>query len=127
MLPDRSLLIGQKIVENVKIEKFKMRHFEQFSNIVPLLNKDKDNERLLLMTRKLATLTKVFFFQFGHRQNVFSEVYKRLENCQFLITHFSLNFFLIFYFLVNFPLFFFLARKFFSILSEMKISKNSTT
>ena len=26
--PDRSLLIGQKLVENAKIQKFKMRHFE---------------------------------------------------------------------------------------------------
>ena len=31
VLPDRSILIGQKLVENVKIQ---MRHFEQFSNNV---------------------------------------------------------------------------------------------
>ena len=31
MLPDRSILIGQKLVENAKIQ---MRHFEQFSNNV---------------------------------------------------------------------------------------------
>ena len=28
VLPDRSILIGQKSVENAKIEKFEMRHFE---------------------------------------------------------------------------------------------------
>ena len=27
-LPDRSLLIGQKLLENAKISKIKMRHFE---------------------------------------------------------------------------------------------------
>ena len=31
VLPDRSLLIGQKLVENAKIQ---MRHFESFSNNV---------------------------------------------------------------------------------------------
>ena len=34
MLPDRSLYIGQKFVENAKIEKAQMRHFRWFSNIV---------------------------------------------------------------------------------------------
>ena len=28
VLPDRSVLIGKKLVENAKIQKFKMRHFE---------------------------------------------------------------------------------------------------
>ena len=28
VLPDRSALIGQKLVENAKIKKFKLRHFE---------------------------------------------------------------------------------------------------
>ena len=31
MLPDSSILIGQKLVENAKIQ---MRHFEEFSNNV---------------------------------------------------------------------------------------------
>ena len=30
VLPDRSVLIGQKLVENAKIQKIQMRHFEQF-------------------------------------------------------------------------------------------------
>ena len=30
----RSVLIGQKLVENAKIRKINMRHFEQFSNNV---------------------------------------------------------------------------------------------
>ena len=33
VLPDKSVLIGQKLVENAKI---KMRHFESFSNNVQL-------------------------------------------------------------------------------------------
>ena len=33
VLPDRSLLIGQTLVENVKIQ---MRHFKYFSNIMLL-------------------------------------------------------------------------------------------
>ena len=33
---DRSLLIGQKLVESAKIEKLKMRHFWSFSNTVEL-------------------------------------------------------------------------------------------
>ena len=36
MLPDRSVLIGQKLVENAKIEKNQMRHFGLFSNTVVL-------------------------------------------------------------------------------------------
>ena len=28
VLPDRSVLIGQKLVENAKIQKIQMRHFE---------------------------------------------------------------------------------------------------
>ena len=43
MLPDRSVLIGQKLVENAKIQ---MGHFESFSKNVP--------------SRKLAFL-KIFF------------------------------------------------------------------
>ena len=34
VLPDRSLLIGQKLLENAKNWKIQMRHFECFSNIV---------------------------------------------------------------------------------------------
>ena len=34
MLPDRSTLKRQRLVESAKIEKGQMRHFEQFSNIV---------------------------------------------------------------------------------------------
>ena len=34
MLPDRSILIGQKLVENAKIQIIEMRHFEKFSNNV---------------------------------------------------------------------------------------------
>ena len=46
MLPDRSILIGQKLVENAKI---KMRHFEEFSNNVYVSNKmDVDLKKVLL-------------------------------------------------------------------------------
>ena len=34
MLPDRSLLIGQKLVKNAKIKKIQMRHFWSVSNNV---------------------------------------------------------------------------------------------
>ena len=34
MLPDRSVLIGQKLVENAKIEKFKCDILADFSNTV---------------------------------------------------------------------------------------------
>ena len=34
VLPDRSILIGQKLVKIAKIEKFKMRHLDRFSNTV---------------------------------------------------------------------------------------------
>ena len=34
VLPDRSFLLGQKLVENAKIKKLQMRHFESFSNNV---------------------------------------------------------------------------------------------
>ena len=34
MLPDRSLFIGQKLLENAKILKFKCDIFEKFSNIM---------------------------------------------------------------------------------------------
>ena len=34
MLPDRSPLKRQRLVERAKIEKGQMRYFEQFSNIV---------------------------------------------------------------------------------------------
>ena len=34
VLPDRSIFIEQKLVENAKIEKLQMRHFEWFSNIL---------------------------------------------------------------------------------------------
>ena len=34
VLPDRSVLIGQKLVVNAKIAKIQMRHFGWFSNIV---------------------------------------------------------------------------------------------
>ena len=34
VLLDSSLLIGQKLVENAKIPKFQLRHFESFSNSV---------------------------------------------------------------------------------------------
>ena len=37
VLPDMSILVEQKLVENAKIEKLKMRHFEWFSNTVPKL------------------------------------------------------------------------------------------
>ena len=37
MLPDRSVLIGQKLVEKAKIQKIQMRHFGWFSNTVPVL------------------------------------------------------------------------------------------
>ena len=45
MLPDRSILIEQKLVENAKIQ---MRHFEQFSHIVHVVLWDNfgDFERL---------------------------------------------------------------------------------
>ena len=33
-LPDRSVLIGQKLEENAKMPKVEMRHFEGFSNNV---------------------------------------------------------------------------------------------
>ena len=33
-LPDRSVMIGQKLVENAKMPKVEMRHFEGFSNNV---------------------------------------------------------------------------------------------
>ena len=32
--PDRSVLIGQKLVENARIKKIQIRHFEEFSNTV---------------------------------------------------------------------------------------------
>ena len=34
VLPDRSLLIRQKLPKNAKIRKLKMRHFKEFSNTV---------------------------------------------------------------------------------------------
>ena len=34
VLPDRSIVIGQKLLKNAKIQNSKMRHFELFSNIV---------------------------------------------------------------------------------------------
>ena len=34
VLPDRSIVRGQKLLKNAKIQKSKMRHFELFSNIV---------------------------------------------------------------------------------------------
>ena len=34
VLPDRSISIGQKLVETAKIRKIQMSHFELFSNIV---------------------------------------------------------------------------------------------
>ena len=45
-LPDRSLLIEQKLVENAKIteKKIKMRHFEIFSNNVK--NKNNKNTKM---------------------------------------------------------------------------------
>ena len=52
MLPDRSVLIGQKLVENAKIAKIQMRHFESFSNNVGLLYLD--------LTRKLAENPPLF-------------------------------------------------------------------
>ena len=40
VLPDRSLLIGQKLAENTKIDKFKMRHFGLFSNTVLYISRN---------------------------------------------------------------------------------------
>ena len=40
VLPDRSILVGQKLAENAKILKFQMRHFEWFSNNVLVLVKN---------------------------------------------------------------------------------------
>ena len=37
VLPERSLLIGQKLLENAKIENTQMRHFLAFSNTVDLV------------------------------------------------------------------------------------------
>ena len=34
VLPDMSVLIGQKLVENAKIKKIQMRHFEQFQTMM---------------------------------------------------------------------------------------------
>ena len=33
-LPDRSIFLEQKLLENAKIANIQMRHFEEFSNIV---------------------------------------------------------------------------------------------
>ena len=49
VLPDRSLLIRQKVVENAKVEKIEMRHFQSFSNTV-----------VVLSARKIAQIQAVF-------------------------------------------------------------------
>ena len=41
VLPDRSLLIGQKLVENVKIEKFKSDIMSNFQTLCFLVGKGK--------------------------------------------------------------------------------------
>ena len=51
VLPDRSILIGQKLVENVKIVKFKWDHLSNFEKIwigifLELLNHACENELL---------------------------------------------------------------------------------
>ena len=40
VIPDRSISIGQKLVENAKIDNMRMRHFESFSNDVDRLAND---------------------------------------------------------------------------------------
>ena len=40
VLPDRSILKGQKLAENAKIDKFKMRHFGLFSNTVLYISRN---------------------------------------------------------------------------------------
>ena len=49
-LPDRSLLIGQKLVENTKMPKIQMRHFGWFSNTVKLV-----------ISRDLTVNSSIFF------------------------------------------------------------------
>ena len=49
VLQDKSLLIRQKVVENAKVEKIEMRHFQSFSNTV-----------LVLPARKIAQIQAVF-------------------------------------------------------------------
>ena len=48
VLPDRSLLIGQKLVENVKIQ---MRHFEYVSNSVRNIFGNRKSARLCVILR----------------------------------------------------------------------------
>ena len=39
VLPDMLIFIGQKFVENTKVQKFKMWHFGLFSNTVPVFGR----------------------------------------------------------------------------------------
>ena len=52
MLPDKSLLIGQKLLENSELSKIQMRHFEYFSNTVhfkwPHIQQILSNELVIL-------------------------------------------------------------------------------
>ena len=57
--PDRSVLIGQKLVENAKIKKFKWDIFGDFSNTVYVVTSGENFLRLLIEARKLCDSREV--------------------------------------------------------------------
>ena len=58
VLPDRSLLIGQKLVENAKIQKFKCDIFEWFSNNVYHQEWNSTCRNRLILTRFYSEISQ---------------------------------------------------------------------
>ena len=81
VLPDRSLLIGQKLVENAKIEKNQVRHFEWFSNNVRWQSfwiqshHQQHHPFLLFIWRNIDTgfWSNIFYFAFQRPKKMIQE------------------------------------------------------
>ena len=77
MLPDRSVLIGQKLVENANMPKIQMRHFEHF-----FLN----FRRLTLINLGHSTLVyTATFYGLGLVQSLAWRNHKRCKKARFCI------------------------------------------
>ena len=61
VLPDKSVSIGQKLVENAKMPKIQMRHFRWFSNTVIYQLSSSRNDQLSRGLTSLALGKKLFF------------------------------------------------------------------
>ena len=62
MLPDRSVLIGQRLVENAKIQKFKCDILSNFQTLFSFMIKAGRINKLLLFVGEKVIFANVFLF-----------------------------------------------------------------